>query len=119
MKIFKIIFLFFLSLFNVALFTRSIFLIITNFKYLISYNFEPIHVLVSTLYQFIFGINNILVVCLCVYLLIIIFKKTNTSNYIKYTYEEYKTKKDRKKALKQEKQKEILKQKLNELEKGE
>ena len=47
-----------------------------------------------------------------------IFKKTNASNYIKYTYEEYKAEKYRKKALKQEKQKEMLKQKLNELEKG-
>ena len=44
-------------------------------------------------------------------------------NYIwfstKYTYEEYKAKLDEKKALKQAHKKEKLKQKLNELEKGE
>lgn len=39
-------------------------------------------------------------------------------NEAQYTYEEYKAKMDEKKALKKEAQKEKLKQKLNELEKG-
>lgn len=41
-----------------------------------------------------------------------------SKNEVQYTYEEYKAKMDEKKALKKEAQKEKLKQKLNELEKG-
>ena len=118
MKIFKIIFLFFLSLFNVALFFLSFSSIIFIIKELALYNLEFSRVWRSISYQSIYCINYILVLIVCIYLLINLFKQTNALNSVKYTYEEYKIKKDRKKALKQEKQKEILKQKLNELEKG-
>ena len=58
--------------------------------------------------------------------LIFILKKSIISNFAKYTYEEYKEKKQAKKNEKQEQQSikkqqkiEILKQQLNELERGE
>ena len=55
--------------------------------------------------------------------LIFILKKTNISNFIKYNYEEYKKMRDKKKTVKQIKNKqqkiESLKQQLNDLDKTE
>ncbi len=45
-------------------------------------------------------------------------KNSNLINFTKYTYEEYKTIMDKKRAEKQEKKKQKLQQKLNEMEKG-
>ena len=48
-----------------------------------------------------------------------VIKKTNFSNWVKYTYEEYKAKRDEEKAKQNEKRKEKLKTELEKLEKTE
>jgi hypothetical protein len=66
------------------------------------------------------SLKDLIQIFICISIVLFaIFSKTNAQNIVKYTYEEYKAEKDRKKTLNQEKQKLKLKQKLNELEKGE
>lgn len=71
--------------------------------------------------SFVYAFEHLVVILLSalavVWCLISIIKPI-VSNKSQYTYEEYKAKMNEKKALKKEAQKEKLKQKLNELEKG-
>ncbi len=59
----------------------------------------------------------------CIVFLVIFFangiKKTNTSNSVRLTYEEYKTLRDAKKAERQQKKKEKLQKQLEKIEKAE
>lgn len=59
---------------------------------------------------------SLYIICILLYFVI---KKTNFSNWVKYTYEEYKAKRNEEKAKQNEKRKEKLKTELEKLEKTE
>ena len=67
-----------------------------------------------------YTVNAIYYVCtiiLCVFIVVCLIKKTNFTNSVRYTYEQYKEMRQKKKAEKQKAMKEKLQKQLNELEK--
>lgn len=62
-------------------------------------------------------IKGVFVVALCVCLIVWFFRKTNLTNSIRYTYEQYKEMRQKKTAEKQKAKKEKLQKQLNEIEK--